>query len=53
MHNITADEEYIYKVANMPGKDMEKISLFFDFGGNAAGTEVQISDILFQEHRAE
>jgi hypothetical protein len=37
----------------MPGKDMEKISLFFDFGGNAAGTEVVISDILFQEHRAE
>lgn len=53
MHKVTADEEYIYKVANMPGKDMEKISLFFDFGGNAAGTEVVISDILFQEHRAE
>lgn len=53
MHSVVADEEYIYKVAGMPGKDMEKISLFFDFGGNAAGTEVVISDILFQEHRAE
>ncbi len=53
MHKVTADEEYVYKVADMPGKDMEKISLFFDFGGNAEGTTVKISDILFQEHRAE
>ncbi len=53
MHKVTADEEYVYKVANMAGKDMEKISLFFDFGGNAEGTTVKISDILFQEHRAE
>ena len=53
MHKVTADEEYVYKVAGMPGKDMEKISLFFDFGGNAEGTTVKISDILFQEHRAE
>ena len=53
MHKVTADEEYVYKVADMAGKDMEKISLFFDFGGNAEGTTVKISDILFQEHRAE
>jgi hypothetical protein len=30
---------------------MEKIALFFDFGGCAAGTEVEIKDICFQEHQ--
>ncbi len=52
-HALKADEEYVYKMADMPGIDMNKISLFFDFGGNAENTEVTISDILFQEHRAE
>ena len=33
------------------GIDMEKISLFFDFGGNPAGTEVTVSDIYFAEHK--
>ena len=52
-HKLTADTEFIYKMEDMPGIDMDKISLFFDFGGCAAGTEVTLSDILFQEHRAE
>lgn len=52
-HKLTADTEYVYKMADMPGIDMDKISLFFDFGGCAAGTEVTLSDVLFQEHRAE
>ncbi len=52
-HPLKADEEYVYKMADMPGIDMDKISMFFDFGGNAAGTEITKSDILFQEHRAE
>lgn len=52
-HPLKADEEYIYRMADMPGIDMDKISLFFDFGGNAAGTEVNVRDVLFQEHRAE
>ncbi len=52
-HVLTADEEYVYKMEAMPGINMDKINLFFDFGGCAAGTEVTISDILFQEHRAE
>ncbi len=52
-HPLTADEEFVYKMEDMPGIDMDKISMFFDFGGNAADTEITISDILFQEHRAE
>lgn len=52
-HPLTAYEDYVYRMENMPGIDMDKISLFFDFGGNAAGTEVTVSNVLFQEHRAE
>ena len=50
-HNLAAYEDYVYQVVGMDGIDMEKISLFFDFGGNPAGTEVTVSDILFQEHK--
>lgn len=52
-HPLTADETFIYKVPNMPGIDIDKINLFFDFGGCAAGTEVNIKNIIFQEHREE
>lgn len=52
-HPLKAYEDFVYRMPDMPGVDMDKISLFFDFGGNAAGTEVTVSDVLFQEHRAE
>ncbi|MDE7130035.1 MAG: hypothetical protein K2O07_07020 [Alistipes sp.] len=52
-HALTADETFVYKVSNMAGIDMESINLFFDFGGNVAGTEVNIKNIIFQEHREE
>ena len=48
-HALTAYEDYVYEVKDMDGIDMEKISLFFDFGGNAAGTEITVSEITFQE----
>lgn len=51
MHAIAAYEDYVYQVVGMDGIDMEKISLFFDFGGNPANTEVVISDIYFAEHK--
>lgn len=50
-HNLTAFEPYVYKLPNVDGIDMEKISLFFDFGGNPANTDVEIKDICFQEHQ--
>ncbi len=52
-HPLTAYDEFVYKMPNMAGIDMESINLFFDFGGCAAGTKVTIKDILFQEHREE
>lgn len=50
-HALKAYEPYVYKVANFDGKDMAKVNLFFDFGGNKANTEVIIRDIIVQEHR--
>jgi hypothetical protein len=50
-HNLAAYEDYVYQVLGMDGIDMEKISLFFDFGGNPAGTEVTVKDIYFAEHK--
>ena len=44
-------EDVTYKWIGLPGIDMDKMSVFLDFGGNAAGTEVQIKDIIIQEHR--
>lgn len=48
--NIPAYEEVTYKWVNLPGIDMDKMSVFFDFGGNPAGTSMQIKDIIIQEH---
>ena len=50
-HRLSAYEDYVYKVPSMDGSDMDKINLCFDFGGNAAGTEITIKDIIFQEHQ--
>ena len=50
-HALTAYEDYVYKMPNMPGIDMSKINLFFDFGGCAENTVVNIKDVIFQEHR--
>lgn len=50
-HRLSAYEDYVYKVSGMDGIDMSRINLFFDFGGNKAGTEITVSDIIFQEHQ--
>ncbi len=50
-HPLTADEEFVYKVPNMPGIDIDKLKLVLDFGGNEAGTVVNVKDIIFQEHQ--
>ena len=48
-HPLAAEEEFVYEMPNMPGIDMDKVSLFFDFGGCAAGTEVTVTDIILKE----
>ena len=44
-------EEVTYQWVNCPGIDMDKLSVFFDFGGNPAGTVITAKDIIIQEHR--
>ena len=50
-HQVTADKAYIYKAENvtLPMGDAHALSLFFDFGGTAAGTVVKVSKIYFEE----
>jgi hypothetical protein len=50
---LTANEDYKFSMTDMPGKDIENLSLLFDFGGNAAGTVVKISDIVLKVHESE
>lgn len=35
---------------NLTGLDMSNVSMVLDFGGNAAGTEVTLSDVVLKEH---
>ena len=52
-HIVTGGEEYVYRLENVAGIDMEDVQLVFDFAGAAGGSTIEIYDILFQEHRAE
>lgn len=51
--NVTllAGEDVIVKAINVPGVDIAKAKLIFDFGGNPADTDVIIKDIILQTHR--
>ena len=52
-HAVKADEEYVYRLDNVPGIDMEDVQLVFDFGGAVGGSTLEYYDIIIQEHRAE
>lgn len=46
-----AYDEVTYKWVGLQGIDIDNMSLVFDFGGNPAGTEITVKDIIVQEHR--
>lgn len=48
--SLKAYEEYVFYKSDMPGLDMDNVSVVFDFGGNAADTEVTVGGITLQEH---
>ncbi len=50
-HDIKAGKAYKYKVlgVTLPNADASALTLVFDFGGAPAGTNVKISDIIFEE----
>lgn len=48
---LLASEDVVVKAINVPGVDITKAKLVFDFGGNPASTDVVIKDIILQTHR--
>ena len=50
---LAAYEEYVYTATDLQGTDIPDLKLVFDFGGAVAGSEIVISGITVQEHRAE
>ena len=46
--DLKAGEDYIFWKGDMPGIDMERINLFFDFGGCQADTHINISNIVLK-----
>ena len=48
--DLKAGEDYIFWKSDMPGIDMERVNLFFDFGGCQAGTNINISNIVLKDH---
>ena len=50
-HNVKADEPFVYtmKGVTLPQNDAHALSLFFDFGGSPIGTNIVISDIIFEK----
>ena len=51
-HALEAGENVIEIVDVAPQADITNLKVVFDFGGNAAGTEIKISQIHLQEHKA-
>lgn len=48
--DLTAYEDFVFKMPAIKAtKDMDRVSLVFDFGGNPENTEVTISGIIFKE----
>ena len=50
---MKAGEEFVYRLDNVPGIDMDDVQLVFDFGGGVGGSSLEYYDIIIQEHRAE
>jgi hypothetical protein len=47
---LTANEDYIYYLSDMPGIDISQLKLVLDFGGNADNTVVTVSNIVLKDH---
>ena len=48
--DLKAGQDYIFWKSDMPGIDMDHVSLFFDFGGCQAATTVNIYNIVLKDH---
>ncbi len=47
---LEANQPTCFWMSDMPGIDMASVKLVFDFGGNEAGTEMSLEDVVFKNH---
>ena len=48
--NLTAFEDYVFYLSDLPGIDAAAMKMVFDFGGNPDNTEVSVSNIVLKDH---
>lgn len=48
--DLKAGQDYVFWKSDMPGIDMDKVNLFFDFGGCEANTIINVSNIVLKNH---
>ena len=48
-HDLAAYEQKIVQLPAAAGIDAADLDLFFDFGGNPAGAQIEITDIIIRE----
>ena len=48
--NLSAFEDYIFDLSDLPGIDAAAVKMVFDFGGNPDNTEVTIKRIVLKDH---
>ena len=48
--NLTAFEDYVFYLSDLPGIDAATVKMVFDFGGNPDNTEVSVSNIVLKDH---
>lgn len=44
---LKAGEPYCFYITNLPSRSIDNLKLFFDFGGNAANTDISVENITF------
>lgn len=49
--DLLKDEETVFKAIKKAGKDITQTKLVLDFGGNPAGTNIVIKDVILQVHK--
>ena len=48
--NLTAFEDYVFYLSDLPGIDAAAVKMVFDFGANPDNTEVSVSNIVLKDH---
>lgn len=52
VHEVTAFEDKVIELVNLPGVDISNLKIVYDFGKCPDNTDITISDVILQEHQA-